>query len=503
MNFSRLRNNGKKHQAGKAATGNTFEALNKSLKGVPLAQSGRMQEALDAFDGAIEIDPTLASSWYNKGYVLVAKGLYSEALAAFDKAIEINPSSIHPWNGRGYALNTEGRFKEALDAFERAVEIDHTQPYPWNGIGNTYTGMGRAQEALDAYNRAIEIDPKFANPWSSKAVLLDTYPELETMAGHTARQSFCRAYYLWETYPQRFPLSAQMLLDAGNRFQLPLLIHQLLQEASITVNDMKHASLFRKTMMECATPLGILSALNSSSSLSSMEKSLWSGIVNHYHGNPVQAFECFDAVDSEDETNITSQYYLILSLENYLEPAEKEKTFALSQAEAVLRDNNMPVDQRYYAGLLFALTGKWEEAAQYFVRNGAHLPSLYMQHLCLSMQGIEDTGRVLTAILEEENRLAGKGRCGYLHRANLPAIDLASTAWIKDLQTQVHFRELETAVCNILEQPDLHTIPAYLKLMQKQIQTPSPDHNRSIPPETKDNAHIQQRKPGRSDLLQP
>ena len=392
-----------------------FEALRKCLQGVPLAKSGRMQEALDAFAGATKDDPTLASSWYNKGFVLAIEGHYEEALNNFDKAIQLDPRFFHPWNGRGFVLCNLKRYQEALDTFERAIEIDPSIAYPWAGIGNANIGLGNYEKALENFDRAIELDPEFALSWNEKALALRMKPELEATEGYSAKQCFCRAIYLRRKYPQRFPIPRSMLMDSIKQLHLPLLARQLLKEMDAE-NDKEYISLFEQNEKECKAPTAILVALDSYPGLTSLDKALWCGIVNYYHGNPLEAFKYFDAVDSSDEANLAGQYYLVLSLRSFLEPSDKEISFALKQAEAVLANSSrdVTVGQLYYAGLIFRLGLKWAQAAQCFARNDKHLFSLYMRHLC----------GPLTA----------------------PAkIDPTQPDWIEDLKSYVHSMEIATA----------------------------------------------------------
>lgn len=46
---------------------------------------------IDAYDKALEIDPKDSNSWCNKGIALSSLSSYDEAMKAFDKALEINP----------------------------------------------------------------------------------------------------------------------------------------------------------------------------------------------------------------------------------------------------------------------------------------------------------------------------------------------------------------------------------------------------------------------------
>jgi tetratricopeptide (TPR) repeat protein len=444
----------------------TFDALLKCLRGVPLAKSGRMKEALEAFEGSLEIDPTLASSWYNKGFVLTAEGQYAEALDAFDKAIEINPRTIHSWNGKGYVLTVLERYQEAVDVFERAIEIDAMHAQPWNGMGNALSGLGRYPDALKAYQRAIELDPKFANPWIGKAILLKIEPGLETAAGHSARQSFCRAVSLDRAHPQKFPIGMPVFLGVAEKLDMPLLTRRLFVEMHKPGDETEYADFVERTDEECATALRILMFIDQDRALSGVEKSLWSGIVTYYHGDPLRAREYFDAVDSEDDTNIAGQYYLLLSLRECMESFAKEEEFALKQARAAGSAPGISADQRYYAGRVFLLAGRSEEALSCFAENAAHLPSLYMQWLCLAGRDDPAAESVLGKILDEESRLVEQGACGYLFPSTFPEIDPSRPDWTSAMQLHVHFSEITDALAGIAGQRGLERFPVYRKIIE-------------------------------------
>jgi len=50
---------------------------------------GRYEEALEALEKTLEIDPQYANAWYNKGAVLEELGRYEEAQVCYDKAREL------------------------------------------------------------------------------------------------------------------------------------------------------------------------------------------------------------------------------------------------------------------------------------------------------------------------------------------------------------------------------------------------------------------------------
>jgi Flp pilus assembly protein TadD len=59
----------------------------------PLIILERYEEAIEALDKALELDPQFAYAWYNKGVVLEKLGKSDEAQVCYDKAKELGYSA--------------------------------------------------------------------------------------------------------------------------------------------------------------------------------------------------------------------------------------------------------------------------------------------------------------------------------------------------------------------------------------------------------------------------
>jgi len=141
-------------------------------KGVALDGLGRHEEALDAYNKAIEIDPQFTEAWYGKGFALGRLDRDEEALDAFNKVIEIDPQFTEAWYGKGFVLGELERYKDALAAYNKAIEIDPQFTEAWYGKGFALGELERYKDALAAYNKAIEIDPQDALAYSNSAEVL-------------------------------------------------------------------------------------------------------------------------------------------------------------------------------------------------------------------------------------------------------------------------------------------------------------------------------------------
>lgn len=148
------------------------------LRGKVLVEKGSYDEALEAYDRAIELGNGQpvgeATAWMGKGSLLMRLERYEDALLAFDSALQSDypdkdgegkPRQTlvgsEAWLGRGEALDALGRHGEAVPAYERAVELFRNEISSQTGTSNgwRYWWMG---DSLQALGRTDEADAAFA-----------------------------------------------------------------------------------------------------------------------------------------------------------------------------------------------------------------------------------------------------------------------------------------------------------------------------------------------------
>ena len=133
--------------------------------GHELFLEGRMEEALQAYDEALRIDPGNATFWLDRSTILdiLAQQARLRALSIFDDDLAKSPGDARAWWGRGVAEYGLGRPQEARGSWERALEIynetlesDPEDGEAWFEKAEILTSLGRGEEAIGAYERAIE-----------------------------------------------------------------------------------------------------------------------------------------------------------------------------------------------------------------------------------------------------------------------------------------------------------------------------------------------------------
>lgn len=83
-------------------------------------KAGDFGHALEVTEELVAIGGS-ATDWLKRGVCLARLERLDEALAAFDKALELKPEDGHVWFHRGIALGHLRRYDEALAAFDKAI----------------------------------------------------------------------------------------------------------------------------------------------------------------------------------------------------------------------------------------------------------------------------------------------------------------------------------------------------------------------------------------------
>lgn len=136
---------------------NSSNAYNSYSEGKKLYDLKRYEEAIAAYEKAIQAMPEYSEAWIDKGKALSDLQRFNDALNAYDKAIQINDKNADAWIGRGNVLQEFNRYSEALAAYEKGRLIQPDNGESWNGIGQMLDNLQRHEEALTAYEKAVNF----------------------------------------------------------------------------------------------------------------------------------------------------------------------------------------------------------------------------------------------------------------------------------------------------------------------------------------------------------
>ena len=131
-----------------------------------------------------------ADDWYKKGRDLAKNGSYEEAVIAYNRAIELEPNNatfytaiVPNLNMLALTTNNQSKRNESLEAIDKALEIDPKNPIAWEQKGSMLSQMQRYNESLESYDNAIENIDSYSQDahsqteflsytWTSKSISL-------------------------------------------------------------------------------------------------------------------------------------------------------------------------------------------------------------------------------------------------------------------------------------------------------------------------------------------
>jgi tetratricopeptide (TPR) repeat protein len=114
------------------------------------------RDALASVNRVLALKTDSEEAWYRRGEILSRLGDLEEALNALQKAIEINPRS-QAWNQYSAVLRQLGRNEEALSAAEYSTKIWDKSPLSWYELGSVHAASGHYEEVLKALDRCLSL----------------------------------------------------------------------------------------------------------------------------------------------------------------------------------------------------------------------------------------------------------------------------------------------------------------------------------------------------------
>jgi Tfp pilus assembly protein PilF len=132
--------------------------------GLDHLRAGRLELALEAFEGAVKENPKNPYFYKGLGVTYLRLRRNDDAIAAFRKALDLNPYYVDVRNDLGSALLVEGKRdegkKELLTAFN-----DPTNPNPEQtarNLGQAYLEEKDYTQALSWFQTSVQKDAKYS-----------------------------------------------------------------------------------------------------------------------------------------------------------------------------------------------------------------------------------------------------------------------------------------------------------------------------------------------------
>jgi tetratricopeptide (TPR) repeat protein len=145
-------------------------------RALALVDGGIARVDREAADGSILLHRSVLR--YNRAQLLSRMGRREEALAAYEEAIDADPNQSEYHLERGDLLRRFGRLEEALAAYETAIRTSPPYPEPHHARADLLLELGREDDALAGFSYVLELDPALSDARLARAGLLFDAGEL-------------------------------------------------------------------------------------------------------------------------------------------------------------------------------------------------------------------------------------------------------------------------------------------------------------------------------------
>ena len=140
-------------------------------RGIELADRGWLDEAINEFRKAIDLDPSSAHAHDNLATVYAEKKLFQEALREYLLALSLEPESATAHYNLACFLSAHGP-DMAVEEYRHAIELDPDYPDAHLNLGLAHADEGRIEEALAELQIAIRLAPDDPLPRHELAALM-------------------------------------------------------------------------------------------------------------------------------------------------------------------------------------------------------------------------------------------------------------------------------------------------------------------------------------------
>jgi len=187
------------------------------------------QEAMKAFDRAIETDPNYAKAYAQRAAIYIDWEQYLKALMESEQAIKLDPNLAWGFNFRGVARAGLTNYQEAIQDFNKALELAPKYAWPYCNRSWAYFRLRNYHESLKDANKAIELAPEFSMAYFRRGMALASLSKFQD-----AIKDFNKAIELDPTFSLSFLHRGYTFLKLDKTEQA---LEDLKKAASLGNND--------------------------------------------------------------------------------------------------------------------------------------------------------------------------------------------------------------------------------------------------------------------------
>jgi tetratricopeptide (TPR) repeat protein len=165
-------------------------------RGLSLFRLDRLDEAMEDFNAALELDPRSLDAGIEKVNLLVELDRFDEALPLLEELEGLEPASSEPPFYRGAILARKGDLTGALAQLEESLRRDPDSVYTLNNMGNILMDLGRLDEALACFDAILQRTESYPLARYNRACVFALQGKAEAAARELAAAAAQEGHFL-------------------------------------------------------------------------------------------------------------------------------------------------------------------------------------------------------------------------------------------------------------------------------------------------------------------
>ncbi|KAK7790552.1 hypothetical protein R5R35_013068 [Gryllus longicercus] len=134
-------------------------------KGNAALQAGKLDEAIQCYTSAIQLDQNNHVLYSNRSAAFAKKGVYSRALEDAEKTVQLKPDWAKGYSRKGSALAYLGRFEDSIQAYEAGLRIDASNQQLKEGLQEVKSQLADSRGGLNPFRvpdllERLKADPR-------------------------------------------------------------------------------------------------------------------------------------------------------------------------------------------------------------------------------------------------------------------------------------------------------------------------------------------------------
>ena len=159
LRLKKNKTDSKSHGQSNPSDYNTFFANVHANLGVVYENTGKLGEAIQHYQEALELAPSQLSAHRDLAGVYWKKRRYAEAEPHYKVVIENDATNIQAIYRLGLIYLTKENYLEAIPLFKKVIAIEATHVRAYGALGVAYQELGNIPEAIGTFERVLELQP--------------------------------------------------------------------------------------------------------------------------------------------------------------------------------------------------------------------------------------------------------------------------------------------------------------------------------------------------------